>query len=85
MKADLIKISMFPTVNLKEKNNIEKLMKLFIEENKLLPDKWGYDERIRLNYNKDDMIKYILSADLQTVNSHIIGNMNLKKKFNLKI
>ena len=28
---------------------------------------------------------YILKADLQTVNSHIIGNMNLKKKFNLKI
>ncbi|MBN1046989.1 hypothetical protein DVW08_16780 [Clostridium botulinum] len=60
MKADQIKITMFPTVNLQEQHNIKALIKVLTEERKLLPEKWGYDERIKINYDEEEMIKNIL-------------------------
>lgn len=56
MKPNLFSISMFNSEPLKERDTLLKLLNIF-EEDKRNPTKWGYDERVRLDYDKDEVIE----------------------------
>lgn len=62
MKPTEILLSMFPSISLKEEETIEELISLFDDEI-MIPDKYGYDERIRMKYNKRELIENILTGN----------------------
>lgn|GEM_PF-1031746 len=63
MKPNLFKITMSPTVSLKEKETLEMILDLFDKNEKLTPDKWGNSERVRIDYNREEIVKNILTSN----------------------
>ena len=47
---------MFPSIPLKEEATLERLLRVFESHEKFSPNKWGNWERIRLDYNKSEII-----------------------------
>lgn len=60
MKPNLFRISMFPNVELKEQN-LKELLNIFDEDDKITPEQWGNDERVRLKYDKEEIIDKVSS------------------------
>lgn len=63
MKPNLFKITMFPHISLNEKDTLEKLLDLFDKNEKLVPDKWGNSERVRTNYNREEIVTNVLTQN----------------------
>ncbi len=63
MKPNLFKITMFPNISLKEKDALEMLLDLFDKNEKLVPDKWGNSERVRINYDREEIVANVLTQN----------------------
>lgn len=65
MKPNLFRISMLPTISLQEKTNLEQLLDLLDKNEKLIPNKWGNDERIKVDYKRSEIIEKVLTKDIR--------------------
>ncbi|GGJ09757.1 hypothetical protein [Paenibacillus hunanensis] len=64
MKPDFFSISMFPTNTLEELDTLKKFLSIFEEIEKYTPTYWGNDERVKLNYSKEDIIQAVQEKKL---------------------
>lgn len=56
-------IKMYPTVSLKEKENLGELLDAFESINKLIPTHWGNSENIRVEYNREEILDKIFEEN----------------------
>jgi hypothetical protein len=96
-KPDLFSISMFSSVSLQEEERLNELLDVFENNEKLTPILWGNYERIRLKYNKAEIIEKVLTKKLDfeevflyrnksiKYSSHFDTAVNLRPFFNLEV
>ncbi|MBX4259987.1 hypothetical protein KTC96_08495 [Clostridium estertheticum] len=65
MKPNLFRISMLPTISLQENTNLEQLLGLLDKNEKLIPNKWGNNERIKVDYKRNEILEKVLTKDIR--------------------
>ncbi|WPP42978.1 hypothetical protein SK066_08590 [Paenibacillus hunanensis] len=81
MKPDFFSISMFPTTYLEETETLQKFLDIFKENDKYIPTYWGNDERVKLNYNAEEIIQAVREKKV----SELYLGRDKGNKFNLMI
>lgn len=78
MKPNVFFTSMFPTVSLQEEENLNRLLDVFEFSEKFKPTWWGNDERVKLDYNRTEIVEKILSKNSKFNEIYFHHNKSVK-------
>lgn len=71
-------ISMFPSVSLQQEETLNHLLEVFEKYENSLPDHWGYDEMVRLQYSREEILEKVMLGQPKFTEIHLHRNSDVK-------
>lgn len=78
-------ISMFPSVSLRNEQILRNFFEILERFNLFTPTHWGHDERIRLNYDREEVIEKIIREKFSELHLHRTSSVEYSGYFNLNV
>ncbi|MFF2094560.1 hypothetical protein [Paenibacillus sp. NPDC058174] len=70
MTPNLFLIEMYPTVSFSNEEVLGRLLDVFESDEKLVPTHWGNDERIKVEYNRNEIIEKVTERRITEIHLH---------------